>query len=380
METIIRLPSRINSDNGKQVEADIYKQITKETDSIILDAEDLKYISSVGLRIILILKKTYSKTSIINCDPNVYEIFTISGFIEMMDIEKAFREISIDGCKLIGSGFFGNVYKLDDETIVKVYKYLGCLDMIKAEQQLAKKAFVMGIPTAIPFDIVKVGNLYGTVFELLNAVPIVDLIDDDNSIKEFCKKSVDVLKQIHSTHVEPEQFPRKIDQYIQQVEECKECLPDEVCKKLLELLKSVPSVDTLIHSDFHIKNIMMQNDELLLIDMDKLSTGQPIFEFGAIYATYIGFALADPNNTMEFLGISIDKSKKIFDTTFDLYYMDKTEEEKAEILKKIELIAHIVVVHIQSKYGDHENELINKAVANSAQQIARLVDQIDTLN
>ena len=32
-------------------------------------------------------------------------------------------------------------------------------DMIKREIGLAKKAFVMGIPTAIPYDIVKVGDL-----------------------------------------------------------------------------------------------------------------------------------------------------------------------------------------------------------------------------
>lgn len=378
METIIRLPERINTENGNQVEKDIYMQITKDTDCIILDAENLKYISSVGLRIILILKKSYLKISIINCDPNVYEIFSISGFTQMMVIEKAFRKISIEGCKLIGTGFFGNVYKLDDETIVKVYKYPG-LDMIKTEQQLAKKAFVRGIPTAIPYDIVKVGDSYGMVFELLNAATIVDHINDDNSVIEFCQKSVDVLKKIHSTHVEPGQFPSRVDQYIKQIEGCKDCFSDEVYRKLLILFKNLPNVDTLVHSDFHIKNIMMQNDELLLIDMDKLSTGQPIFEFGALYATYIAFALVDQNNTMEFLGIPRDKSKKIFDTTFELYFMDKTEEEKAEIHKKAEVIAHIIVLYIRKKFGDDKDEMRNKVIAYSIEQINKLVNQIDIL-
>jgi len=34
------------------------------------------------------------------------------------------KEVSIDGCPLIGDGFNGSVYRLDDETIVKVYKIL----------------------------------------------------------------------------------------------------------------------------------------------------------------------------------------------------------------------------------------------------------------
>ncbi len=42
--------------------------------------------------------------------------------------------------------------------------------MIKNEQRLAKRAFVKGVPTAISYDIVKVGDKYGSVFELLRRV------------------------------------------------------------------------------------------------------------------------------------------------------------------------------------------------------------------
>ena len=379
MQTVVKLSGRITTINGNQVEEYIRSQISSDTDSLILDAENLEYISSVGLRITLKLKKEIPNTSVINCNSNVYEIFSVSGFAEMMEITKAYRQIPIKGCQKIGSGFFGDVYRLDDETIVKVYKRPDCLEMIKSEQQLAKKAFVMGIPTAIPYDIVRVGNLYGTVFELLDAVTVVDLINDEDSIKEFCKKAVSVLKQMHSTHVDKKDFPRKVDQVFLQLEGCKECFSEKTYQKLMMLLQNLSEVDTLIHSDFHIKNIMMQNDELLLIDMDKLSIGQPLFEFAAMYATYVAFGCIDKNNCMEFLGIPNEKAELIFNTTFDLYYEDKTKHQKAEIFKRIKLFAYLFVLYLRKHYGNLEDKLVRDTISYSANYVANLANQIDSL-
>ena len=53
--------------------------------------------------------------------------------------------------------------------------------MIENEKKLAKLAFVAGIPTAISFDIVKIGNTFGSVFELLKAKTFNDLIKEKPS-------------------------------------------------------------------------------------------------------------------------------------------------------------------------------------------------------
>ena len=142
----------------------------------MFDAQELEYISSAGLRMILRIKKTNDNTKVINCNSEVFEVFEITGFSEMMDISKAYRSISVDGCEIIGDGFFGTVYRINPETIVKVYKKPDCLEMVKNEKELARKAFVLGIPTAIPYDIVKVGNSYGSVFELLDCKSLDTLI------------------------------------------------------------------------------------------------------------------------------------------------------------------------------------------------------------
>ncbi len=58
---------------------------------------------------------------------------------------KILREVRIEGCELIGSGASGDVYRIDDDTVVKVYRNPGSLAEIEQEQNLSRLAFVSGI-------------------------------------------------------------------------------------------------------------------------------------------------------------------------------------------------------------------------------------------
>ena len=53
---------------------------------------------------------------------------------------------------MLGEGANGKVYRYDSDTIVKVYKDSVSLEDIKRERELARTAFILGIPTAIPYD------------------------------------------------------------------------------------------------------------------------------------------------------------------------------------------------------------------------------------
>ena len=86
-----------------------------------------------------------------------------------MEKNGIFREISLEGAEKIGEGAHGEVYRIDEETIAKVYRDSEPLEKIRKEKELSKWAFVKGIPTAISYDIVRVGDRYGVVYELLNA-------------------------------------------------------------------------------------------------------------------------------------------------------------------------------------------------------------------
>lgn len=337
----IKLNGRIDSSNATETEAKINEQIGDYSGELTLDASDLEYISSAGLRVVLRLKKANPSTRVINCNTEVYEIFDMTGFTEMMDISKAYRKISVEGCEVIGEGSNGIVYRIDTDTIVKVYKNPDALNEIHHERELARKAFVMGIPTAIPYDVVQVGDLYGSVFELLDAKSFVALINENPTcVAALAGESVKILKALHSTALKPGELPSKKQEALGWAEFCRPYLPEAVGDKLIELFNAIPEANTMLHGDFHIKNLMSQNGEVLLIDMDTLAQGNPVFEFALIYAAYRGFSCIDSKQRERFLGIPEAQCDAFWEATVREYFDDRTPQETDAAVRQAKIICY----------------------------------------
>ncbi|GAA0780633.1 STAS domain-containing protein [Castellaniella ginsengisoli] len=80
----------INSANAAAFEADLMAQVDKGEQRIVLDLARLDYISSAGLRVVLLLAKKLKQAggALILCDiqPNVREVFEISGFLAILKV------------------------------------------------------------------------------------------------------------------------------------------------------------------------------------------------------------------------------------------------------------------------------------------------------
>ena len=376
-DLIICIEGRIDTTTAPEFEKEL-ADIDNEK-NIVFDFEKVEYISSSGLRLILKAKKQNGSTKIINCNSEVYEIFNMTGFTEILSISKALRKVSVDGCEVIGKGFYGTVYRLDPETIVKVYREGSSIDSIKREIELARKAFVLGIPTAIAYDIVKVGNLYGSVFELINSKSLQEMISDGANIENIVKELVDILKKMHSTTVEENELPNKKKTIIEIATKCSSYLPKEIGEKLTSLIYDIPCVNTMLHGDFHIKNIMKQNDELLLIDMETISIGHPIFELGGIYASYRAFACVNKNNPQEFLGITPEQSEKILQLTFQYYFSDKTTEYINDVMYKASIIAYMQVLWLRTTFMEENNEIQKQEIEFCKKYLTENLPKINSL-
>ena len=173
----LELNGRIDSSNADQAE-ELIKAIKEAHPDLqsVLDAENLEYLSSAGLRVVLRMRKDTADLKIINVSTEVYEILDMTGFTDMLTVEKAFRRLSLEGCELIAKGANGAVYRYDPETIVKIYHNGASLEEIRLEKDLCRKVFIKGINTAIPYDVVKVDDYYGSVAEMLSAKSIAKLL------------------------------------------------------------------------------------------------------------------------------------------------------------------------------------------------------------
>ena len=338
----IALEGRIDASNAAQAEESIFS-IKNENPGkhTVVDADNLEYISSAGLRVILKLRKEEPKLAIINVAPDVYEVFDMTGFTDMVTVEKAYQRMSVEGCEFIAKGANGAVYRYDAETILKTYFAKDALPEIKQERENARRAFVLGINTAIPYGIVRVGDGYGTVTELLNAISVTKLIrNNPDDMSEAVKYYVDMLKSIHAVEVEDGEVPDMKEIALDWARFVTDYIPEEQGRKLISLIEAVPKQNTLMHGDYHTNNIMVQNGEPLLIDMDTLCMGHPVFELGSMFNAFVGYSELNHQNMMDFFGYSFETAGKFWNMALKMYLGTDDEAVCQSIAEKAMVIGY----------------------------------------
>ena len=338
----IAVEGRIDASNAAEAEEKIFKiKNDNPGKHIVVDADKLEYISSAGLRVILRLRKEDPKLAIINVDADVYEVFDMTGFTDMVTIEKAYKRMSVEGCEFIAKGANGAVYRYDAETIVKTYFAKDALPEIKQERENARRAFVLGINTAIPYGIVRVGDGYGTVTELLNATSVTKLIrNNPEDMSEAAKYYIDMLKNIHSTEVEDGEVPDMKETALAWADFVADHIPAEQGRKLRALIEAVPKRNTLMHGDYHTNNIMVQNGEPLLIDMDTLCMGHPVFELGSMFNAFVGYSELNHQNMMDFFGYSFETAGKFWNLALKMYLGTEDEAVCQSVAEKAMIIGY----------------------------------------
>ena len=263
-----------------------------------------------------------------------------------------FRELSIDGCPEIGRGAHGIVYRTAPDMLVKVYYEGVSLDSIRRERECARWAFVKGIPTAIPFDIVRVGDRYGTVFEHLNAGSSADYIKGSpEHFEDFIRKSVDLMRLVHAIEAKPGELPDMKKQTLGWMPKVQRLLPAELYSGLSSIVDAIPDSNTVLHADFHMNNILVCGDELMLIDMDTLCTGDPIFELATVFVSYRQFPSIAPE-AAHILGVDVETAARICDRTFEQYLSGSDEKTIRETKNRAQVLGCIRVIDFMDRHKE----------------------------
>lgn len=291
----IQLPERLTADKYVEVRSGVFEIIGNNTfDTLIIDLLQTSYVSSSGLRIIIELMKKFRNMSVINTNLEVYDVFEMTGLTELITVAKAKKQVSVDGCPLIGRGGNGEVYKYNEDTIVKVYFRPGIkLDDIERERQLARKAFVLGVPTALTLDTVMVGSHYGVMYEMIGADSILGLIyKNPENYDPYILKFADGMKLINSIHTNRDPIlADKKKEFMRWKNDVSHLFSPWELVELDKMVNAIPDEDTLVHGDFQLANVMLQGDQLLLIDMDTLGYGSKLFELANFYFSMKGIRL-----------------------------------------------------------------------------------------
>ena len=293
---------------------------------------------------------------------------------------KQYREVSVEGCKHIGRGAKGDVYRYDDELVIKVYNENNTYHDVEVEIAMARRAFILGIPTAISFGIVSVGEKYGAMYELVDSETLSACIaSNPGKLEIYAKMMAELAHTIHGIEVTGEDGFEPVDQRVRDYIEGGIGREDAaLAEKVTALLDAVPATNTMLHGDFHTNNVFLQRGELLLIDMDRLATGHPIVELGDLYYYYVILGEDDPTVVEDFMGFSYDTARR-FMRLFLIHYLGTEDESRLkEAEQKVSLIGYsrlIRKIRKQRTLSDHDRAEIRRCV----EKIAELTDKLDSL-
>ena len=293
---------------------------------------------------------------------------------------KKYKEVSVEGCKLLGRGAKGEVYRFDDELIIKVYNQNNTYHDVETEIALSRKAFILGIPTAISFGIVSVGTQYGSMYELVESDTIsVCLARNPGQIDFYAKVMAELARTIHGTEVTKDHgFPDAVDRMTGYIKRGVAYESEELAEKCLRLVKTIPEMTTLVHGDFHTGNVFMQNGDPLLIDMDRLSVGHPIVDISGMYYFYVVLGEDDPSVVEEFMGFAYQNAMSFYECFLKHYLKTEDEGKLKEVTEKAAILSYIRLIHKIHKnpeISENDQRMINR----SLEKITILADKLKSL-
>lgn len=306
---IIELKGHLDTSKIPEAKKSIDAQLAgiNPAEHIVIDCTELDYISSSGLRVLLVIKKMFSDMEVINVSNNVYSVFEVTGFTRIFDVRKALRKIDLTECELIGEGGNGAVYRINEEEIVKVSKHSRGEDTLVHESEQVREAFLMGIPTVISFDTVDCGDgRKGIVMEALNSQSLgAYLSANSDSMDEIVPKYVELFRQANSVEVETPLFRNTKEWLRSLINLPQRIVNEEEAAMLSGLLDEIPDSNHFVHFDGHAGNILMHGSQddrsLMLIDFGDSGTGHPILEIAGW-----GFVMLEPD-----FGQGDDQQRKI---------------------------------------------------------------------
>lgn len=341
---------RVDSQNCQEFESEIMG-VCNPGEDVRIDASELSYISSAGLRVLMKLKKSIkAEVTIENVSPEIYEILEVTGFTEILKVEKKLREICVDQCEVIGEGANGKVYRLDDERIIKVFAPGVPMEVVQEERDVARAAFIAGVPTAISYDVARVGDSFGAVYEMLNAKTLSAYIMEDTSrAEEMGRRMGKLLKNLHTTTADKSKLTNMLEVYKTRAKGMAKYLTPEEDAKLLSVYEALEDCQTMLHGDYHAKNIMYMNDELMFIDMGDVGYGHPLLDLGSSYLGMVHVGETDPESVPKFLGMDYETVKKVWNSMLLTYFGEDCVEEGRALAKIYGEAKYMLVPYIYTK-------------------------------
>lgn len=250
-----------------------------------------------------------------------------------------FKEISIDGLECIGKGGTGECYRLDEDKIIKLY-YDGIPEeRAVCEKECARTALTIGVPTAISYDKVRVGNRTGVIYEELRGYTLAEAIcKQPERIAEYGTEFARIAHTLHDVKGDFSKFPKSTDVIRSEVSKIDYADSDTIAR-IYAFLDELDEYDSYVHGDFHLNNVMICDGESRIIDLGGFSVGCPMFDIATLYFQLFEAPEIKYGERSSFTGLTKEQHSLFWEAFISAYFendsYDMTLIKDVVLLKKL---------------------------------------------
>ena len=249
------------------------------------------------------------------------------------------REMTLDGLERVSRGGTGECWRIDDETLLKLYYEGMPEEWAIREKECARTAFTIGVPTAISFEVVRVGNRLGVIYETLKGKTLSQQMKEHpEEIPEIGKKYADLAKTLHTVKGDSSRFGRSTDVIRKELPKI-DFAPEKTVGRIGGFLDELDTYTQYVHGDFHPNNVMVCGDELMLIDLGGFSVGCPLFDIATTRFCMLDSPEAVSGGISSFTGLSHEQHVLFWNAFTAAYFEGETGED--QLVKDVELLKRL---------------------------------------
>ena len=222
-----------------------------------------------------------------------------------------------------GEGANGASYNHKSDPNIMMKLYLRNFESARAELEMAKKVYELGIPSPEPGDLVTDGERLGIRFRRIEGKKSYSRAcgDDPEHTEEYAREFARMCLKLHNTHVDKTKFENVKDRQYNWLKE-NPFFTEEEKDKLRAFIAAQPDSDIAIHGDLQFSNGIFTEDEngvrtSYFIDLGDFCYGYPMFDLGMVY---LCCCLNDESWTLEQYHMSNAIARVFWDAFADEYF------------------------------------------------------------
>lgn len=174
--------------------------------------------------------------------------------------------IELNELEIVGRGVTSEVYRLDDEKVLKLFTKDYSKEVVDYEAGIAYEVQRLNVSAPKIYGIVTIGERYGIVYEYIKGMSLADELSNNRQDAKAIEEIIDELvrKQLEVGIVESPALPKQKTRFRLQLDRTH--LDEKTKNKMNAYLASMPEKNNVCHGDFHPGNIQRVGDRLVLLD------------------------------------------------------------------------------------------------------------------